>query len=79
MNRRVEELYRAAADLSESDRAELAGLLLESLESEGDQDVEVAWAQEIERRVREIETGEVTTIPWEEVRATLHARLAEKR
>ena len=79
MNRRVEELYRAAADLSESDRAELAGLLLESLETEADPDVEVAWAQEIERRVREIEKGEVATIPWEEVRATLHARLAEKR
>lgn len=79
MSRRVEELYREAAELSESDRAELAGLLLESLETEPDPAVEAAWAEEIERRVREIESGKVATIPWEQVRAEMYARLGEKR
>lgn len=78
MSRRVHDLYREAADLSESERAELAGLLLESIEGEPEPNVEAAWAAEIERRVREIDEGRVKTIPWEQVRAELHARLAEK-
>lgn len=79
MSRNIEELFREASDLPEADRAELAGLLLESLEGEPDAGVEAAWAQEVERRVRQIETGEVRTIPWEEVRAKLHTRLNEER
>lgn len=75
MARTVKELFRDAAELSDADRAELAALLLESLEGEPDEGVEAAWAEEIERRVREIENGEVETIPWEEVRAKLFARL----
>jgi len=47
-------------------------------ENEPDQGVEGAWADEIERRVREIESGAVQTIPWEQVRAELYARLSEK-
>ena len=79
MARRIEELYREAVELPEKDRAELAGLLLESLESDPDPDVELAWSEEIERRVREIESGKVRMIPWEQVRAELHARLGQKR
>lgn len=79
MARDVSALFREASELPETDRAELAGLLLESLEGEPDEGVEAAWAEEIERRVRQIEAGEVKTIPWEEVRARLHARLNEGR
>jgi putative addiction module component (TIGR02574 family) len=79
MARRLDELYRQAVELPENDRAELAGLLLESLEAEPDPDIEVAWAEEIERRVRDIESGAAKTIPWEQVRAELHARRGEKR
>jgi putative addiction module component (TIGR02574 family) len=77
MSRNIEELFREASGLPKGDRAELAGLILESLESEPEAGVEAAWAKEVERRVRQIETGEVRTIPWEEVRAKLHARLNE--
>jgi putative addiction module component (TIGR02574 family) len=34
-------------------------------------DIEELWAEESERRWREIEAGTVETIPWEEVRAKL--------
>jgi len=51
--------------------------LLESLES--DQDVEAAWAEEIERRVRQLDSGQVKTIPWQQVRTELFARLNAKR
>jgi putative addiction module component (TIGR02574 family) len=79
MSRSLEELFHEAAELPEAERAELAGLLLESIEEEADQDIEVAWAEEVERRLRQLDAGEVKTIPWEEVRAKLHARLNEKR
>ena len=69
------EIFRDAADLPEHDRATLAGLLIESLESEPDPDVEAAWAAEIERRVADLKTGTVKTIPWEEVRQRLLNRL----
>jgi putative addiction module component (TIGR02574 family) len=39
-----------------------------------DPDVEELWAEEAERRWREIESGAVATIPWEEVRAKLFRR-----
>lgn len=69
------EIFRAATELSEHDRATLAGLLIESLEGEPDPDVEAAWAAEIERRVAELDAGAVKTIPWEEVRQRLLDRL----
>jgi putative addiction module component (TIGR02574 family) len=74
MARDLKRLFREAFDLPESDRATLAGLLIESLEDAPDPDVEEAWAVVAERRWREIESGNVQTIPWEEVRAKLYRR-----
>jgi putative addiction module component (TIGR02574 family) len=79
MGRQLDHLYREASELPEPDRAELAGLLLEGLETTPDLDVETAWAEEIERRIRDVDSGAVQTIPWEQVRAELHARLRAKR
>jgi putative addiction module component (TIGR02574 family) len=75
MAKDVSTLFRDASELSEHDRATLAGLLIESLEAEPDPDVEAAWSAEIQRRVAEIEAGNVKTIPWEEVRQRLLDRL----
>jgi putative addiction module component (TIGR02574 family) len=71
MTRVVEALYEQASQLPAEDRAELAGLLLKSLE-EPDEGVEEAWAAETERRIDEYRAGRVKTIPWSEVRAHLH-------
>ena len=72
MTRAVDELYEQASQLPAEDRAELAGMLLESIEDSPDEGVEEAWAAEIERRVTEYRAGRVKTIPWSEVRAYLH-------
>jgi putative addiction module component (TIGR02574 family) len=72
MSRAVDELYEQASQLPVEDRAELAGLLFESIEEEADDGVEEAWAAEIERRIAEYRAGRVKTIPWSEVRARLH-------
>lgn len=85
MGRKLQELFREAAELPERERAELAGLLLESLEGEPDEDVEAAWAEEIERRVRQIDSSEVGVLnsyvklstPFAELR-TLHSGIRSR-
>ncbi len=72
MTRAVEELYEQASHLPAKDRAELAGMLLESIDDPADEGVEEAWAEEIGRRMAEYRAGKAKTIPWSEVRAHLH-------
>ena len=55
--------------LNEEERAELIGMLLESLEMGSDEGVEAAWLQEIERRVAELDSGAVESVSWAEVRS----------
>jgi putative addiction module component (TIGR02574 family) len=74
MARDVKELIREAAELSEPDRATLAGAMLESLEPAPTSEVKAAWSREIERRVREIDAGAVELIDWEDIRAELFAQ-----
>ncbi len=71
MSTPVGDLFRQASALDEKDRATLAGLLLESLEHEVDEDVESAWQEEIERRLAELDAKGVELVPWEEVKAKL--------
>jgi len=75
VSRTFTDVWKEAAELSERDRADLAGLLIESLDGEPDRDVEAAWAAEIAKRVAELDAGTAKTIPWEEVRQRLLDRL----
>jgi putative addiction module component (TIGR02574 family) len=74
MARDLKDVFREAFDLPDSERATLAGLLIKSLDPPAEGDVEELWAEEAERRWREIESGTVETIPWEEVRTKLFRR-----
>ena len=76
MGKSVAEIYDEASELDESDRAELAGLLLESIEPVADRDVEQAWVEEIERRLKTVEDGSANRIPWEEVKRRTHEKLS---
>jgi putative addiction module component (TIGR02574 family) len=71
MSTPVGDLFRQASELDEHDRATPAGLLLESLKHEVDEDVEAAWQAEIERRLAELDANSVKLVPWEEVKAKL--------
>ncbi|MGB7543807.1 MAG: addiction module protein, partial [Burkholderiales bacterium] len=75
MSNTLSELKEKASHLSDPERAELALSLIESLDGPADPDVEEAWRLEIERRVGEIERGEVQLIPGDEVFARLRRRL----
>ena len=70
------DLYQSAMSLNDQDRAELVGLLLDSLDIEEEPGVEAAWIQEIERRVSELDSGEIESLPWSEVRARVFASRA---
>jgi putative addiction module component (TIGR02574 family) len=74
MSQRVADLLDAALALSESDRAELADLLAASL-SPLPSSLHPAWADELRRRVAEIESGHLQRIPWNEVRRQAQVQL----
>jgi len=74
MSRNAEELYQKALSLTAEERVEIADRLLGSIEPE-DEGVEAAWDAEIQRRVTELKSGTVRTVPWSELRASLGAKL----
>lgn len=74
MKRDAAEILKEALALPTEARAALAGSLLDSLDTEVDEDAEAAWGIEVDRRVAELDSGTVRTIPWAEVRRRLAAR-----
>jgi putative addiction module component (TIGR02574 family) len=72
MSPSIRDLYEQASELPPGERAELAGLLLQSLEEDSDDGIEEAWAGEIARRMADYRAGRIKTISWQEVRANLH-------
>ena len=64
-----------ALKLTTNERAEVAEQLIANLDEASDTDVEQAWQEEVQRRLQQIECGEVKTIPWEVVQRRLqHGR-----
>ncbi len=76
MSNQARKLLKAALRLPTKDRATFAGSLLRSLEEEFDPDAEALWADEIARRVKDIDAGKVKLIPWSVVRRKLHRKLS---
>lgn len=75
MSNMLVDLKEKASHLSDAERAELALSLIESLDGPADPNVEEAWRVEVERRIAQIERGEVQLIPGDEVFARLRRRL----
>jgi putative addiction module component (TIGR02574 family) len=61
----AQELLQRALSLPDNERAELAGNLIASLEVAHDLDIDTAWQQEVARRFKEVQSGEVKTVSWE--------------
>ncbi len=75
MTQRSKELLQKALTLTEEERAELAGSLIESLDDHVDIDAEIAWDQEITHRAAELDSGRAKTIPWEQVLERITSRI----
>jgi putative addiction module component (TIGR02574 family) len=71
MTDKSQAIVEQALKLSPTERAEVAEKLIVSLDEVPDTDVEQAWQEEIQKRLRQIDRGEVKTIPWEEVQRRL--------
>jgi putative addiction module component (TIGR02574 family) len=71
MKENIADILKQALRLPPEARAALAGSLLDSLDEPLDLDAESAWEAEISARIREIDEGKVTLIPWAEARARI--------
>jgi putative addiction module component (TIGR02574 family) len=71
MKNNIADILKEALRLPPEARAALAGSLLDSLDEPLDIDAESAWEAEIASRVREIDEGKITLIPWAEARAKI--------
>lgn len=67
-----------ALQLHVSERAEIAAELLASLDGAADDDVEAAWAAEIERRAARARSGADVGRPWAEARDAAMDVLSER-
>jgi len=63
---KTKELIAEISDLPVEQRARIADLILQTLNTP-DPDIELAWIQEVDERVEEYEKGNVELIPAQEV------------
>ena len=70
----VQELLQTALLLPDKERADLAASLILSLDQPFDADARDAWAEEVRRRVADLDSGAVKPIPWDEARQIIAGR-----
>ena len=68
MGKRVELILKEALQLPDFERAQLIEELLTTLEMEKDENVDEAWASEVEKRALELSQGTVVPIVWDEAK-----------
>ena len=75
-NDSVESIINQALQQPERERARIAERLISSLDHTVD--VELAWQEEVGRRLKEIDSGVIQCIPWEDIRARLYENARAK-
>jgi len=68
MTPEVSRLLEKALALSIEEQEALADSLISNLCGKVDEGVQVAWENEIGRRIAELDSGKAKTTPWSEVR-----------
>lgn len=76
VNQSLNKVTLEALELPNVERLSLAHTLLESVEPPSSSEVGNAWDQLIQRRITEIDSGEVEGVPWEQVKSEADGRLA---
>ena len=76
MTDKTQAIVEQALKLSPTERADVAEQLLASLVEALDSDVEKAWQEEIQRRLQQVERGEVELIDSDTVMAELRKKHA---
>lgn len=79
MNQVAKQILSEALQMPTEDRASMAQRLIASLDDVTDEGVEIAWQQEVNRRLAEAESGKVAFLSWEEVRQQLRGNSCASR
>ena len=74
--RPAKQVLEDALELDPEMRVEIAEELLASVDGA---DVDPAFARDLERRIREVESGAVKTVQWSDVKTRLESRLSRGR
>ena len=64
----AQEILDAALKLTDQEKAAIAASLIESLDPDYDEGCHEAWADEIAKGMRDLDSGQVITVPWSEAR-----------
>ncbi len=75
MDIKAEQVLQSALGLDPNERAEIAASLISSLDANIDTDADVAWAEEVKRRLESIDRGEAQLFPAAEVMRAMRERL----
>ena len=78
MSRHFEEMEKQARALSPEEKAELARILIEELDTAVDQEAEHLWLEEAERRYDTFIRGEIEARPGDEVMQRARDRLGRR-
>jgi putative addiction module component (TIGR02574 family) len=68
MNANAEQVLAEALKLPDDDRLELVEALVVSFQVEAGWPFDESWRAVIHRRAAELESGQVTSVPWSEVK-----------
>jgi len=75
MTQEAADLLKKALSLPVSERADLAGSLIESLDNTQDESVQAAWDEEVVHRMADIDSGTVKPVLLEDARRRLLSAL----
>lgn len=78
MTKTSEAILADALRLETAERAELAAELIASLDGPPDENVEAAWAAELDRRVAAIDAGTTKLEPWTDVKQRIEQEMLKK-
>ena len=70
-----EKIKKQALELSSQERAELAHMLIDSLQPEKEFESEKDWSEELKKRIDGYEQSNSSTKPWSEVKKNAQALL----
>lgn len=71
----VDDIFNAAQSLAPAEQWALVHRLCEAMPGEAWKIFDEAEIAELDRRMEEIESGKIETIPWSEARRQMYARL----
>ncbi|MEM6533931.1 MAG: addiction module protein [Myxococcota bacterium] len=75
MTSQTKQLLDEVMKLTADERAQIAAVILRSLDGEAEPDAEEKWAEVIDRRLEESENGTVELLDWDEARKELDRKL----